>query len=245
MHLLAARLRIPHAAAYGHVVMTWGGVAEHRVNGDIKNVPDAALERWAQWYGRPGRFAAVFRELFVGSTGAITGWVERQGKLIERAAAERARKLRGSSAENPPLRYGTVRNGTKDKKKHSRAGARATWLSQFAATWTARYDGAPAFGVLAKHLSPLVDANGIPMVLEHWTRYLAATEAQYASPARFAQTFGAWGVAGLPSAGISQHEAIRRAQGAGLRIVPTVPAAGFPTEAAFAHWLARAKETAA
>ena len=30
-------------------------------------------------------------------------------------------------------------------------------------------------------------------VLEHWTRYLESTDGQYASPARFAQTYGQYG----------------------------------------------------
>ena len=148
----------------------------------------------------------------------------------------------------PALQSQSESEPQSEPTKPSRGFARATWLSPFAAVWTARYGGAPGFGVLAKHLSPLVDTNGSPMVLEHWTRYVAATDAPYASPARFAQTFGAWGAGvagGAGPGGVSQHEAIRRAQAAGLRVVPTVPPTGFPNEAVFNHWLERAKETAA
>lgn len=80
----------------------------------------------------------------------------------------------------------------KSKTSSAPAAPRPTWLSPFAKAWQSAYGGSPNFGELAKHLKPLTETHLPGEVLDHWTRYLAATEARYASPARFAQTFGAW-----------------------------------------------------
>jgi hypothetical protein len=119
-------------------------------------------------------------------------------------------------------------------------------LSPFGRAWIERYGGKPGYGKLAKALKPLVETHTTDTVLVAWTRYLGETDAQYASPHRFAETFGRWsGNGGTLGVAVSQHEAISRAQAAGLRIVPTVPSQGFGSEEAFQRWLARAQETAA
>lgn len=109
-----AELRgVSAVACVGHLVMLFGNVAEYRPHGDVSDVPDHLLERWAGWGGEPGTFAASFRDLFV-SDGVIDGWAERQGALIERAEKERERwhrrKLRGDSTEESAARNVTVRN---------------------------------------------------------------------------------------------------------------------------------------
>jgi hypothetical protein len=73
------------------------------------------------------------------------------------------------------------------------AAPRETWLTPFGTTWQVAYGGDPAYGELAKHLHPLVVQHDHGEVLEHWGRYLEATDAQFVSPARFAQTYGRWG----------------------------------------------------
>ena len=67
-----------------------------------------------------------------------------------------------------------------------------TWLTPFSEAWKASYGGDPNFGQLAKSLKPLTEAHPPGEVLDHWTRYLAGTEAKYASPSRFTQTYGSW-----------------------------------------------------
>jgi hypothetical protein len=69
---------------------------------------------------------------------------------------------------------------------------RETWLSPFYDAWCERYGGKPAVGPLAKALKTLVDEFGPDAVLGHWSAYLQSTDARFANPARFAQTYGSW-----------------------------------------------------
>jgi hypothetical protein len=98
--------------------MLFGNVAEYRPHGDVNDVPDNLLERWAGWEGTAGLFAVSFRELFV-TDGVIEGWAERQGKLVERAEKEKERwhrrKQRGDSTGESAARNGTVRNSKKEE----------------------------------------------------------------------------------------------------------------------------------
>lgn len=113
---LAALRGVSAVACVGHLVMLFGNVAEYRPHGDVADVPDNLLERWAGWEGTAGLFAVSFRELFV-TDGVIEGWAERQGKLVERAEKEKdrwhRRKQRGDSTEESAARNGTVRNEVK------------------------------------------------------------------------------------------------------------------------------------
>jgi hypothetical protein len=107
-------------AAVGHLVLLWGCMAEHTPQGVLTPVGVKALEAWAGWSGKRGRFAAAFNEHFV-TDGTVRGWIDRQGKLGERAEKDRARKARTSSAEIPRSVQGisavTERNGTVRKNK--------------------------------------------------------------------------------------------------------------------------------
>jgi hypothetical protein len=69
---------------------------------------------------------------------------------------------------------------------------RPTWLTPFGDAWKSRYGGEPAYKRLGKALKPLCATNTPDVVLRHWTYYLDQTEAEYASPERFAATFGRW-----------------------------------------------------
>lgn len=72
-------------------IRVWSGVAQYRPDGDISGVSDDLLERWAGWSGATGAFAPHFRAVFA-SDGVVKGWLERQGKLLERAKKDRERK---------------------------------------------------------------------------------------------------------------------------------------------------------
>lgn len=76
---------------FAKVVKVWSGLADHRPDGNADKLPDETLEAWAQWRGRTGRFAKVFRELCV-KDGIVKGWMELNGKLFERREADTARK---------------------------------------------------------------------------------------------------------------------------------------------------------
>ncbi len=77
---------------------------------------------------------------------------------------------------------------------------RETWLTPYGERWSLLYGGEPAWGVLAKALAPLRAKHGDDVLIPAWERYLASTPAQYASPARFAQTLGTY-LGGTPLAG--------------------------------------------
>ena len=74
----------------------------------------------------------------------------------------------------------------------SPGNGRETPLTPFGDVWKAKYGGDPAYGRLGKALKPLLAAHAPDVVLRHWTHYLDQTEAEFASPERFAQTFGRW-----------------------------------------------------
>lgn len=80
------------------------------------------------------------------------------------------------------------------------------WVRVLASLWRAQYDGEPSFGVIGKHCKPLFEAHGLDKLRAHWITYLKATPGQYASPARFAQTFGEW----APKKSKSQADAMLR-----------------------------------
>lgn len=119
---LASRLNISTAEAAGHCVFVWAAIAEHRPDGNLAGISSAALEDWAGYRKRRGKptgaFARVFRELFL-SDGMVKGWADRQGKLLERAEKERARKFRGTSAESVQDSAPTERNGTEQQQTSS------------------------------------------------------------------------------------------------------------------------------
>lgn len=100
---------------------------------------------------------------------------------------------RGSTEPEPSSSSSSSSPSSKSKTKPSAPKApRETWLSPFVEAWTVTYGGDPNCGELARYLKPLTGAHVPGEVLDHWTRYLAATEARFASPARFAQTYGSW-----------------------------------------------------
>jgi hypothetical protein len=96
---LADLLDINHVQAVGHVVMTWGAVAEHAVDGDVSEVGTRTLEQWAGWTGQKGAYDAAFRELFV-EDDHIAHWSEYQGQLliVRAKQAKRMRDLRTRQA---------------------------------------------------------------------------------------------------------------------------------------------------
>jgi hypothetical protein len=67
-----------------------------------------------------------------------------------------------------------------------------TWLTPFAQEWRRAYMGEPSFGVLAKYLKPLVENHGEENTLHAWRKYIRQTPGEFASVARFSQTFGSW-----------------------------------------------------
>lgn len=88
---MGTRLGLSAEECFANVVGIWSGLADHQPDGNVSNVPDDALEDWAGWRGRTGRFAKVFREECV-KDGIVKSWVEINGKLFERRDADAKRK---------------------------------------------------------------------------------------------------------------------------------------------------------
>lgn len=69
---------------------------------------------------------------------------------------------------------------------------KVTWLTPYFEAWKAAYGGTPNGGQLAKSFKPLHDEHGPDETARRWAVYLAATGAPYASPSKFAATWGSW-----------------------------------------------------
>jgi hypothetical protein len=96
---LADALSVDVITALGHVVALGGAVAEHTDDGNIADVPDTVLERWARWQGKRGTFAPALRRALQSDTGEYDNWHEGMGQLVERRTRDRNRKRTGDSEE--------------------------------------------------------------------------------------------------------------------------------------------------
>jgi hypothetical protein len=104
-------------------------------------------------------------------------------RLIPRRPETAHVRSRNNSSADAEL--DTVAGSATGEKGH-------TWLTPYFADWVSRYGGEPAVGQLSKLLRPLHVSHGEPVVRAAWQRYLIETEPRFASPSRFAQTFGTW-----------------------------------------------------
>lgn len=77
------------------------------------------------------------------------------------------------------------------------------WSREACDDWIARFGGTAPGGQIGKAMKPLVDRHGWAAVRAAWQSYLGQTEAEYASPTRFASTFGRWSGGEAPPAGKS------------------------------------------
>ncbi len=67
-----------------------------------------------------------------------------------------------------------------------------SWSREACDDWISRFGGTAPGGQIGKALLPIVKRHGWEFVRKAWCRYLAQSEAQYASAARFSATFGRW-----------------------------------------------------
>jgi len=73
----------------------------HRADGRVGEVSDELLEQWAMWRGKPGRFAAAFRERCVDESGNLRGWWRNEGVLREQERSRRKPVRPNGLPENP------------------------------------------------------------------------------------------------------------------------------------------------
>jgi hypothetical protein len=156
--------------------------------------------RWSELYAKQGkRFAEVVPE-WCGTSAAPVGEQGRTPPFLDsktpRLLDSKTPRLQESQNHRDAARRADD-SPSEEPTPKSRA-ARATWLTPYWDAWVSAYGGKPPAGQLAKHMKPLHDEHGLEQTLAHWRNYLASTEARFASPARFAQTFGSWAAPQIP-----------------------------------------------
>jgi hypothetical protein len=67
-----------------------------------------------------------------------------------------------------------------------------SWSQEACDDWIERFGGTAPGGVIGKALKPLCDKHSWAVVRKAWRNYLVQTGPEYASPGRFANTFGNW-----------------------------------------------------
>lgn len=200
---IAGELGVRAAEALGLCAAVWCAMSEHAVRGDIAEVPDRTLESWAQWEGRRGRFAPIFRKIFA-PAGVVHGWTDRQGALLTRMERDRLRhrkdtetprKFRGNSVEpSTEVRKkhrgkstSTVRNVTEQPNPTTPVvaaaphnGAGGGWVAEVVSDWEELRDGASiSHGHAGKALKPLIERHTWPVVRPAWRRFAESPEARF------------------------------------------------------------------
>jgi hypothetical protein len=112
----ACRVRLAEAA--GCIVGVFARLPEHAPEGDLAQVSDATLERWAAWEGKKGAFAQAFRAVLCTGT-VVTKWDEYNGRAITKAEKEadrvrawRAEQKAKREAERAAKKAGATADGT-------------------------------------------------------------------------------------------------------------------------------------
>ena len=165
---------------------------------------EALLQSWM--LGEPGAVNPAIKTVFE------TNWAQYSAIRSEMTAAYEKRteqrkdaanarwsdagRMRAASGpqcgtEGTPTPTPTPAASAKQKRSAPKRG-NDTWLTPFGDAWRARYGGELAWSRAGSAFSPLREEHGAERVLRAWVRYVAATEAQFASPQRFASTFGQW-----------------------------------------------------
>jgi len=88
---MAAELGISTAAAVGHLVALWIGMADHARHGTVDKIHSNVIESWARWNLADGAFAERFAVHFV-RNGRVKNWEKYNGKPLRLAEIEAERK---------------------------------------------------------------------------------------------------------------------------------------------------------
>lgn len=100
MHDLADALGVRVAEAVGLVVSTLVRFPQHAPDGNLTQLRDSLLERWAGWEGERGLYARELRRIFL-TNGVWSSWEKHNGAAMRDAerARERAAEYRRRNAE--------------------------------------------------------------------------------------------------------------------------------------------------
>jgi hypothetical protein len=109
-------------AAVGKVVRVLSAMVDEAKDGSLSQIPDAAIEEWAQWQGKPGVFAKAFRTSMCDDAGVVRKWDEYNGAKIRNAEAGATRKKNWREKNRTEREAGRGRLARRDVDK-SRGGA--------------------------------------------------------------------------------------------------------------------------
>ena len=200
-------------SAFGYAVRVWCAMAEHCPDGDISDIPDATIERWAGWEEGHKVFVTAFRDLCA-QNGVVYAFADRQVKLAEQREKERIRKQKQREKRAnvprdvpPPVPKLSHHNGTERNVKKN-TSSRTTWLTPAMQAWEAKF-GAKSFpfGAAAKHLAPLNDGDLTPdQIGFRLAAYLGSLDdLKYASLPRFAATHGQYANGAPPTSADAEY----------------------------------------
>lgn len=91
MSRMADVCKVRLAEIVGCCVSVFTELPEHAKDGNLTAVPDRALERWAEWEGKRGVFAAAFRAELC-RDGVLKSWEKHNGNAIAKADRDAERK---------------------------------------------------------------------------------------------------------------------------------------------------------
>lgn len=128
---------------------------------------------------------------------ACAGGRRQNGALADLREREMVRERLRSAAGR---RGGTVSGAVRRAKPSAPAPKpkRETWITPFYEAWQRQYDAKPNARQMASAFRPLLERATPDDVLRAFERYVSETEARFASPSRFAQTFGHWSGTAAP-----------------------------------------------
>jgi hypothetical protein len=149
-------------------------------------------------------------------SGLFTRWADAGAKVREQFKTPEEMRAIGYDVPNDsrlrnPKQWTVYRAMIEHRARKAESGRRGmasrygprpprdTWITPYAEAWREQYQGEMSIGPATRPLSKLRKDFGEEETLKRWRHYLAATEALYASPARFAATFGTWEKAGAKS----------------------------------------------
>lgn len=82
---MAVTCNVWMATVVGCVVCVLTKLPQHAEDGNVSDVSDAMLERWAQWQGKKGQFAAAFRAEMCNDDGIVRAWERYNGSAMREA----------------------------------------------------------------------------------------------------------------------------------------------------------------
>jgi len=111
---LSRALGVSTPLTTGCCVLVFAEIPSVSRGGDLSGVSDDAIEAWAQWPGKRGKFAAAFRSHLCTDEGVVRSWEKHNGAAIRESdkAKDRMRMARERSRnthERSPNVTGTVR----------------------------------------------------------------------------------------------------------------------------------------